>query len=325
MRIHRNDRNRTETVVSELTAIFAQLSHGTRLIFDRPPRVNLVDEKRVPPEVASPYRVPDQLSDLLEQVFVSFEADVRIEPAQLYDPQGRPVTDVPHQELLRMGREDTFDEFEYLVTRVVLCAEIAKPGCLGADALFLTQDDEVYGECFHFPRHYGSVSGFHRVDGWPPIRDLPVSVVWDWANQIPGFSHDAPEGVAGRALCAYGACILCEESDALSLMWGLVGLEALYNDAPEGVGYQLREKSQSLLGGRPANAKEFDRIYKVRSDFLHGRLDVPMTYLSRDYEFAERERVERAGSLPTTLLLSTLQFLAENGRYTLSFSLRLDD
>jgi hypothetical protein len=164
---------------------------------------------------------------------------------------------------------------------------------------------------------------------WPDIHTLKIQDVYEWLLKVPGFSDRRGVGQVGRAIAALSYLIKMRSKDenALSLVWALLGLEALYGRGNVGLKTQLLEKSEAMLGPRQENKKVFGWMYDFRSRLLHGDMDLPYQHNSYDadpeYEKIWNELYE-CESLATAILLSTLQNLCQRNSYSLEFSYTLE-
>ncbi len=156
---------------------------------------------------------------------------------------------------------------------------------------------------------------------WPPVEYIGIQETWRWVSKIPGLPDGIPRGKAGRAFAA--VTYLHEGDHSLSLVWALLGLEAIYGQGNHGVKEQLIGKAIALLGSPESNKKVFGQAYDFRSRLVHGDIDLPVAYTPYDalpqFEKYETDLV-RSGALTITVLLSTLQKLISVDSYDLTFS-----
>lgn len=90
----------------------------------------------------------------------------------------------------------------------------------------------------------------------------------------------------------------------------MVGLEALYAEGTEGLRRQILQKSEITLGPRTAFKKQFERIYEVRSRFIHGDTPFPLAYSeSTSAVEAQGREIGEAFGLAQAMLLGSLQRL----------------
>lgn len=109
----------------------------------------------------------------------------------------------------------------------------------------------------------------------------------------------------------------------ISLIWSLLGLEALYGKGSTGLKEQLVGKTEAFLGERTENKKRFGAMYDFRSRFIHGNIDIPFRYSPYDAisEFQEfHSDLYSRGQIALAALIATLQRMAANGWYDLRFA-----
>jgi hypothetical protein len=160
--------------------------------------------------------------------------------------------------------------------------------------------------------------------GWPRIRRLPIRQVVEWLEALNGWSDGIGRGHVGRAVAALSHALSRSigHNTPLRLMWGMVGLEALYCRGKEGLKSQVSERAQLLLGALSSHKKRIGQLYDYRSSFLHGSLDIP---------FAQREREDDEdvmqflwqsddeSSLAVIALLASIQELIARGWHDIEF------
>jgi hypothetical protein len=159
---------------------------------------------------------------------------------------------------------------------------------------------------------------------WPEIRTLKIREVYEWLTRVPGFSDRRGIGRVGRAIAALSHLInmTSRDKDELSLVWALLGLEALYGQGNVGLKAQLLEKSEALLGPRTENKKAFGWMYDFRSRLLHGDIDILYQHNTHDATPAYEEiwhELNECEQMATAILLSTLQNLCQRNNYSLEF------
>lgn len=161
--------------------------------------------------------------------------------------------------------------------------------------------------------------------GWPSLQTIPVSKVLGWLEAVPGWHGGVGRGRIGRAAAALSQALATERGrdSALSLVWAMVGLEALFCRQTEGLKSQLSTNVQLLLGKWSAHKKRFGKVYDFRSAFLHGGLDIPFAHRHRqDDDEAWRfiwDSDEESGLAMVTLLAS-IQELIARGWHQLEFA-----
>jgi hypothetical protein len=226
-----------------------------------------------------------------------------------------------------IARSTTLQYLTEVVGGVLLAACIARPGSFRVSHTFA--DTRV--ETINLPKLHFHLPGDCRVlagrFAWPPLSVLSISRVHEWMLSTDQVEAAWGTGPIGRALAALSHAASSEYRTESMLLWPLIGLEALYGRAHDGLQRQLLEKSEVLLGPRLAFKKRFASIYAERSRFVHGDMDIPFSYRLQESEKSLRfsEVTRETSALALAILVSTLQQLAEEGRRDLEFSYRRDE
>jgi len=138
----------------------------------------------------------------------------------------------------------------------------------------------------------------------------------------------APQGAVGRAVSAVSHILFDRDASigVVQLMWVMIGLEALYMHGKEGLAQQLYEKGQVVLGAIREHNKTFRNLYSYRSRFVHGGIDIPLSYSPYDavlrYEQV-RDEAYATEIAATAFLLATLQKMIQMGVHNLDFDWKL--
>lgn len=212
---------------------------------------------------------------------------------------------------------------------ISLSANIARPGGLNYDAPLVFLDNDFVDRSSS-----GSTSSFSEAMRaaeeykWPPIKSLSILECWSWLQGIPGFEERRSQSRLGRAVAALTYLLKNRfpDENELALVWAMLGLEALYGRSNSGLKSQILEKSESFLGPRTGHKKIFSWMYDYRSRLLHGDLDIIFSH--NDFDATnehEKFTIElgRCESVATAILISTLQNMCVEGRYTLDFGYKL--
>jgi len=221
------------------------------------------------------------------------------------------------------------EALEPLVAKIALCAAIAKPGAVEFDPGLIFVNDAEVGETRAFVSTLMPARERAFKRNWPPIQDMPFEAVWRWIEAIPSIAGGVGKGKVGRGLAAF-AYLLRERhsSTPVDLLWGLIGLEALYSGSNEGLSEQLRAKSEVLLGPRFEFKKQVNDMYAFRSKLVHGGADLPFPMHLEDEETAIRQFGDDqydAELTASAMLVSTLQALAQKGWNELVFEYKLKE
>jgi hypothetical protein len=251
---------------------------------------------------------------------IQIRIDGSIEPDKIDVPADTPKREVKRA---RIGLAESHwkDSCELALATLVLAACIARPGrfetSVGATnatlrATISSIASFVDPKCRELAEQYR----------WPPIADLPIGPVFEWLTSIPGVIEGFGRGPIGRALAAMTHVISPDDASA-EMIWPLVGLEALYGRTTDGLQRQILEKSEIFLGPRTEFQRQFKSIYETRSQFIHGKMDLPFAYCLYDAadEFEKFENVSYdTAILAFAILIASLQKLSVEQRHELEFS-----
>jgi hypothetical protein len=165
--------------------------------------------------------------------------------------------------------------------------------------------------------------------GWPPFTPVSIGDVLAWMLNTQGIDEGLGKGRLGRALAALSTISFPETAGYSScFLWTLIGLEALYCEGNEGLMSQMHEKTQIYLGSRESFKGIVKHLYNTRSNFVHGRMDIPLSYTPWDAhpEFGEFfDNITDQYYLAVAILIATLQKMASENRYKLNFGYTLLD
>ncbi|HEX5337766.1 MAG TPA: hypothetical protein VFW53_04945 [Gallionella sp.] len=269
----------------------------------------------------------------LPQTFARFSSTISYTKADLnycLQPSDSSMTtdEIPQEELIAILLHTALSELQSTIFDLYLALSIAHPGAI------------YFWECWQFcDKRFmgiegGAMTSFDSARKraeelkWPEIRTLELRDVYGWLIKVAGFTDRQGTGQVGRAIAAlsYLVKIKSKDENALSLVWALLGLEALYGHGNVGLKTQILEKSEALLGPRHENKKLFGWMYDFRSRLLHGDMDLLYQHNTHDadptHEKISKELCE-CESLATAMLLSTLQNLCQRNSYSLEFGFTL--
>jgi len=217
-------------------------------------------------------------------------------------------------------------DLEKFVGDLLLASNIANPGAMHPRLIKCS----VGGTVRSTFQLRASDIGFAREEaeriGWPPLTRFPLDQSLRWLRGIPGFIEGVPRGPLGRAVSSVSQLLGFDPpATGTALMWALVGLEALYTQGKEGLGQQLFEKAELLLGRPVAHNRSVRRLYDFRSRFVHGDIDFPLAYspYSNDTWMEAVVPAAEHEALATALLIATLQAMLAANRTQLQFKWQL--
>jgi hypothetical protein len=158
---------------------------------------------------------------------------------------------------------------------------------------------------------------------WPPLGELPLSSVVSWLDNMPGFRDRVGRTRLGRAIGALSYLIKehSRDENELSIVWALLGIEALYGRGSEAIKNQVIEKCESFLGKPVTHTKNLSRMYDHRSRVIHGDLDIAFRHSNSGTEGISDffDRLYESERVATAVLLSTLQRMCAEQKHELSF------
>ena len=105
-----------------------------------------------------------------------------------------------------------------------------------------------------------------------------------------------------------------------------MGLEAFFCKGKEGLKQQIFEKSQLVLGEVKDYKKEIKQMYDIRSELIHGVLDLPYSF-NENLESKEwntfNNKIYSASLVAIKMLIVTFQYMVKNNIEELDFIYKL--
>ena len=213
---------------------------------------------------------------------------------------------------------------------------IARPGGVSSGGWFITINRKQKNEWYH---------GLDKVNGanvdwllWgvdsnenSNIKDLDILQTWKWFIENLSLMYGKIQTPVFRALHAYNQLLKKNtgSSNELQLLWSMVGLESIFTDESineESLSSQIVTRSNLLFEGM-VSSKKLKNMYRIRSKFIHGKLN--STILIEDV-FEEEKIMNRydfpiadSARLATVLLLSALQLFIANGWNDIKFDKKI--
>jgi hypothetical protein len=286
--------------------------------------ISLSDDAADRPELAAVWTPQPHLA----YAFLWFDIDFHFDVAAFLTELN--TANETHHLTMQQAKQIAQDTIpEYLakaVADLVMASQIAQPDCLRPQSLYLFTDRRLVRVKPGLGGDVQFIVSAARELGWPPIRALSLDDTWQWLSRIPGFSDGEPRGPVGRAVSALSHILHKDAAGGVagSLMWAMVGLEALYCRGSAALREQLLAKSEILLGPRTDNKRAFSRVYDVRSRFIHGDIDMPVSYYAYDTdESGFGDDTYDSFQLAAATLLASLQELALRNTIELEFTYSL--
>lgn len=232
--------------------------------------------------------------------------------------------ELTEKEVLHYRIENITEELKKTINDFKIAVNIAFPSFFEIGSSCILVEDKKWKEI------ETSISGglegailSARKKQWPNIQILHIRDVWNWLLKRTGFISAIGESPIERALSAFTH--IFDEHDYEDLFYSLIGIEAIYTSGKQGVLEQLREKSAAIFG-EPENYKNsLNKMYDIRSRFMHGTLNFPSKYYIYDGreefdEFMHKEYIQCL-EMAEAILVATIQQFVINDAEELNYYL----
>jgi hypothetical protein len=217
-------------------------------------------------------------------------------------------------------------DFRTAISDIVILSNFAKPGCLSVGEGLIISGQSALTSTDRMVCYFEGSIDVSKKYGWPPINELNLRDVWNWAMGLEGFRllHPMVRGVAGRALAAFANLFDSSMySTGLRIVWTMIGLEALYGKGSVNTSAQFAEKSGIFLARPPELKRRFSNLYNFRSRLVHGDIDLPLPHRyergATELDKFEDELWEHE-DIAEAILISTLQKMVTMNLTTLEFA-----
>jgi hypothetical protein len=270
-----------------------------------------------------------KLPRLWQHLNVSFTCTLTLVDFSIQTASGKPDKSLTLAQRQAMHAQIACEQFASVITQLLLATQIAKPDVLAVDEIelylfkrFLKTADSVHRLC--------SIGEFIDRQSWPVIEALPICSVWQWLCSSVPLAENLGKTPVDRALNAFTYLVKDEpakRSELESLMWAMVGLEALYGRGASDLTYQLVEKVGVLLGKNERLEKLVREMYRFRSLFIHGKADFPSAFFDA-YGLPEYDKYMKKSDVTArsiAILIASLQQLVKRNWKNLGFSFIADD
>lgn len=160
--------------------------------------------------------------------------------------------------------------------------------------------------------------------GWPLLSNLPIGKTFSWFMKFNETLDNVSNSSISRALNAFTYLFhtsLWWEDDTGDLLKSLVGLEAIYTDDHLDLQNQLDYKSQLILGERQEFKKVIKKMYKYRSMYIHGKLNIASQFSidKEDYFNNYYPDAIEATNTATSVLVATPHYFINNDITDINF------
>lgn len=217
---------------------------------------------------------------------------------------------------------ETASEFQIQVTNFLLFLQIAKP------IAFKTRTGDLFINTILFSP-FNEITSIHQESfqdveflKWPKYKNLKFGDVINWSKKHELSFENLARTKLEIALNAYSYLFEFNTSYTSDLLWSLIGIESLYCSTKEGIGEQIYERSQLVLGPITDFKRRLKSMYNFRSRFIHGDLMIPST-ISKSFSSEEMENYSeefyQATILAVAILTATIQTIVEMDKNELGF------
>lgn len=236
---------------------------------------------------------------------------------------------VTAQDIEHLFARSACDAFDARLFDLCIATNLAIPGSLSYASTLLLVDGACVGSG-HGAHHQLDATYDASIEySWPRLDELSVKSVLSWLDSTPGFRERTGQTRLGRAIGALSYLIKEHSGDEneLSIVWALLGLEALYGRGSDGIKNQILEKSEAFLGSPETHKKNLSRVYDHRSRIIHGDADIVFRhncFHSARAGEAFFDQLYEGERVATAVLLATLQQMCADNRHDLEFAYTLE-
>jgi hypothetical protein len=296
-----DDRQRFDTTLAELTVgidLDLEFVGSLRLIGERAPWAEATNESQA--------RFVDKGFRMPEDTIVTLSGELG-QPSRCIAAFGTSDEWTTIDDVARVCA----DEVSKSTQDLFFSMNIARPGAVQLiDSRTSVGSYDVQSRT-QYP-HYWDLARYRaEAGGWPVLRELTLPQVWSWLRGVSGFSAGFARNAVGRAVQAMSH--LLEPNDpVVELLWTMIGLEALFTSGEAGMVQQLRERAAALLGANALSNKLISDMYRIRSKFIHGKMNFAGAYHHQDGadEFEKTEEaLNDALHIGRAVLLAAIQEL----------------
>jgi len=214
-------------------------------------------------------------------------------------------------------------QIEKLIRDFFIAQSIAKPGSIFATgpALIFDKDTLVLTTAKLWNGLHEAKEHIAKI-GWPIFGDLNLSDVWNWMQK--SFPNETVSTRITRAIAAYSYLFVeSSVSSDTSLIWAVMGVEALYTTGNTGLLNQIKDKSALILGEPKKYKNKLSAMYAFRSKLIHGSADLPRQHYQPEIDNKFDREYGESSDLATAILVCTFQYLVKNNIHEFEFNYTL--
>jgi hypothetical protein len=150
-------------------------------------------------------------------------------------------------------------------------------------------------------------------------QEMEMKSAWEYINRKTLFSNGLSKTNIARAMSLLTIIFFEDNSDISNMALTLTVLEALYARGNSGISSQLADKMKILLGTELVNAKEINQLYNIRSRYIHGDINVYMSFYSHDDDLEKDLELYDAYNYGIAIAFETIKKLINANKEDLSF------
>lgn len=175
-----------------------------------------------------------------------------------------------------------FSVLSNIIDKFFIMLNIAYPGSINVLGRLIEENGKI--ERSFATTIYGSnlsrFLGELDFEIWPKLKILNLAETWEWFTNNRDVFEGKYDKPLYRCFCSYanvlgGGINLNEE---IALLWSMIGIESVYaanQSHDESIIQQIYDRTSFLLGENLNYKRIMKDTYKIRSKFIHGKLNFP--------------------------------------------------
>jgi hypothetical protein len=142
---------------------------------------------------------------------------------------------------------------------------------------------------------------------------------WEFINKKTMFINGLSKTNVARAISILSLILFEDNSEVSNMALVLTAIEALYARGNTGISSQLAEKIGLFLGTSLVNSKEINQLYNTRSRYIHGDIDIYMSFCTHDDDIKREMEVYDAYNYGMAILFETIKKVINENMDELNF------
>jgi len=208
----------------------------------------------------------------------------------------------------------SYDLMKKRVQDLIFAFNLSNNGIISISRYLIFQDDNkniMAGKNLNYNIFSTALT---KIQTWnyPKVKVLDFEKTWNWLIKFDDFLEGYSQSSTTRALLNLFEIPKVDEN--MKLFRAVMGIESLYTEGNNSLMKQVKEKSQIILGEQEAFKSLYDKMYKLRSKYIHGELDfISSVYTSTKFSINHfNKTLEEATSFAILILYASIQKLIEN-------------